>query len=260
MKLTEKRAKKVLENLIVNHTKFLNEELDNPAEIVGITVRNIELSDIDLSYCDIRNSTFIDCKFTNVTFKGAHLHDNNFTNSVFTSVQMLSIDGINNNFKDCMFYKLLVKSSRLRYSNFTEAKFFKLSNMIDVDLSGSTGLVSPIDFMEKNFEKTKEGYIAYKSFNTYYNSPESWNLVPGEVIQETPNCNRFEHCGCGINVAPLSWMITDAESGDKEVWKVLIKFEWLPGIVVPYIGDGKVRCERVKLIEKVEDFSKYYMN
>ena len=240
MKLTEKRAKKVLENLIVNHTKFLNEELDHPAEITGITVRGIELSDVDLSYCDIRNSTFIDCKFTNVTFKGAHLQ--------------------NNNFKDCMFYNSLVKSSRLRYSDFTEAKFFKLSNMIDVDLSGSTGLVSPIDFMEKNFEKTEEGYIAYKSFNTYYNSPKSWNLVPGEVIQETPNCNRFEQCGCGINVAPLSWMITDAESGDKEVWKVLIKFEWLPGIVVPYIGDGKVRCEKVKLIEKIEDFSRYYMN
>lgn len=37
-----------------------------------------------------------------------------------------------------------------------------------------------------------------------------------------------------------------------ETWKVLIRWEWLCGVCVPYMTDGKIRCERVELIGVVK--------
>lgn len=37
-----------------------------------------------------------------------------------------------------------------------------------------------------------------------------------------------------------------------DIWKVLIRWEWLCGVCVPYNSDGKIRCERVELVEIVE--------
>ncbi len=34
----------------------------------------------------------------------------------------------------------------------------------------------------------------------------------------------------------------------KHVLWLLIKWEWLPGVVVPYNTDGKIRCERAMII------------
>ena len=94
-----------------------------------------------------------------------------------------------------------------------------------------------------------DGYIAYKTFNAIYNPPSKWDIVPGAVIEETVNANRTDTCGCGINVAPLDWVKQRYETG---VWKVLIRWEWLPGVCVPYNTNGKIRCERVQLLEIVE--------
>jgi hypothetical protein len=70
------------------------------------------------------------------------------------------------------------------------------------------------------------------------------------VIEEVPNPDRCTECGSGINVAPLDWVRRNHL--DKPIWKLLIRFEWLPGVVVPYMTDGKIRCEKAELIEIVE--------
>jgi len=63
------------------------------------------------------------------------------------------------------------------------------------------------------------------------------------------NANRTDVCGCGINVAPLEWVKRNYKG---VIWKVLIRWEWLAGVCVPYNTDGKIRCERVELVEVVE--------
>ena len=68
-------------------------------------------------------------------------------------------------------------------------------------------------------------------------------------MEENVNPTRTIDCGCGINVATLNWVKNNTKG---DIWKVLIKFEWLPGVVVPYNTNGKIRCERVQLIEKIE--------
>ena len=123
------------------------------------------------------------------------------------------------------------------------------ANLSDADLSGSHGLLDAINYMEANFERTDEGYIVYKTFGENYSAPESWKIEPGEIIEETVNCDRTTGCGCGINAAPLEWV---RRNGRNQPYKLLIRWEWLLGVVVPYNTDGKIRCSKAQILEAVE--------
>lgn len=122
------------------------------------------------------------------------------------------------------------------------------ANLSGADLSGADGILSTVNFLESYFERTEDGYIAYKTFNSVYNAPAAWEIRKGAVLEENVNFNRCDDCGCGINVAPLKW-VKEHYYGD--IWRVLIRWEWLCGVCVPYHSDGKIRCERVELIEVV---------
>ncbi|MDD2956672.1 MAG: pentapeptide repeat-containing protein [Oscillospiraceae bacterium] len=124
------------------------------------------------------------------------------------------------------------------------------TDLSSANLSDATGLISPIDYMRGNFERVDGGYVAYKTFGAQYRAPEYWGIKPGYVISETVNANRTDPCGCGINVAPLPWVQSHHKG---PIWRVLIRWEWLPGVVVPYGTDGKIRCEKVELMEVVAD-------
>ena len=113
--------------------------------------------------------------------------------------------------------------------------------------------MSAIAFMDAHFERTKDGFIAYKTFGSSYHPNDDWKIEPGSVLSEVVNPDRACSCGCGINVAPLSWVKDNATYGGRlSIWKVLIRWEWLMGVVVPFDSDGKVRCEKVELIEVVK--------
>ncbi len=117
------------------------------------------------------------------------------------------------------------------------------------NLSGSHGLLDAINFMEAHFERTDEGYIVYKSFGENYTAPETWKIEPGSIIKETVNCDRTTERGCGINVVPLEWV---RREGCNQPYKLLIRWEWLLGVVVPYNTDGKIRCSKAQILEAVE--------
>lgn len=119
------------------------------------------------------------------------------------------------------------------------------------NLSGAQGILSAVNYIDENFERVEAGYVAYKTFNCgVYSAPETWKIEPGAVLSENVNANRTDTCGCGINVAPLEWV--KREYPNRPIWKVLIRWEWLAGVCVPYNTDGKIRCERVELLEVVE--------
>ena len=98
----------------------------------------------------------------------------------------------------------------------------------------------------------KDGFIVYKTFGGAYSKPDSWTIEPGAIIEEVCNPNRTNACGCGINVAPIEWVIEWVKKNYKgDVYKLLIRWEWLPGVVVPYNTDGKIRCSRAQIMGKV---------
>ena len=125
------------------------------------------------------------------------------------------------------------------------------ANLSSADLSGCIGLLSQSEFCA-TLESTSEGLIAYKRIgSTDYNSGEKWaNPVPGMEIAEVCNGVRTDLCGCGVNVGTITWCRNYCEN--QPLWKVLIRWAWAPGIVVPYCTDGKFRCERCELVELME--------
>ena len=120
-----------------------------------------------------------------------------------------------------------------------------LAYLIGANMSCAKGLLQTTAFIAENFERTSDGYIAYKTFNSQYRAPDAWEIKHGSIIAETVNFDRCTECGSGINVAPLKW-VQEHQKG--EIWKVLIRWEWMCGVCIPYNTDGKIRCERVELV------------
>ena len=141
-----------------------------------------------------------------------------------------------------------LRGADLRGADLSEANLSG-ANLSEANLSGATGLLPAVNFLEAHFERTEAGYIAYKTFNAIYTAPAAWGIKGGAVISENVNFDRCTECGCGINVAPLEWV--KRRYVHVPIWKVLIRWEWLCGVCVPYMSDGKIRCERVELLEEV---------
>lgn len=140
-------------------------------------------------------------------------------------------------------------NANLRGANLSGADM-RGADLYGADLSGAKGLLSAIDYLADNFEQTDDGYIVYKCFNSTYPASSTWSLKFGSVIEEEVNSNRTDVCGCGINVATLSWVRN--EYPNKQVYKLLIRWPWLAGVVVPYNADGKIRCARAEIIGEVQ--------
>ena len=145
----------------------------------------------------------------------------------------------------------------LRYANLSDANLsgadlrgadLSGADLSGANLSGASGLIDAIDYIDAHFERVKDGYIVYKTFGGAYSKPDSWTIEPGAIIEEVCNPNRTDVCGCGINVAPIEWV---KENYKGDVYKLLIRWEWLAGVVVPYNTDGKIRCSRAQIIGKV---------
>ena len=143
-----------------------------------------------------------------------------------------------------------LREANLREANLSGANLSG-ADLIWADLSEAKELLSAVNFIDAHFERVTDGYIAYKTFNSEYAAPESWTIAEGSVITENVNFNRCDSCGCGINVAPLDWVKSHYGWRGGAIWKVLIRWEWLCGVRVPYNSDGKIRCERVELLEVV---------
>lgn len=124
------------------------------------------------------------------------------------------------------------------------------ADLRSADLSGATGIIDVLQFLSKF--NSKDGYIVYKTFSQHYNTPEKWKIKSGEIISEVANHDRCTECGCGINVAGLEW-VRKNNTKNLPIWKCLIRWEWAAGICVPYNTDGKFRCERLELLEVVEE-------
>lgn len=136
-----------------------------------------------------------------------------------------------------------LSSANLRYADLSSA------NLSSANLSGAKNLLSSINYLDANFDRNESGYVVYKTFGSQYDPNPAWEIKEGAVINEVVNPDRCTTYGCGVNVATLDWV--KREHPGKDIWKCLIEWAWLPGVIVPFATDGKIRCERVRLIEQV---------
>ena len=212
-----------IKEILEKHEKWLNDKKGGSCA---------DLSGADLRYANLRRANL-----SGADLSGADLRYANLSGANLSGADLSDAD--------------------LRYANLSGADLRRAdlsgadlsgADLRRADLSGAEGLLSTIDYLTDHFETTKDGIIAYKTFNGSYEPPEKWVIQSGSIIQENVNFDRAQPCGCGINVAPLDW-VEWKYVGD--IWKVLIRWEWLAGVCVPYHTDGKIRCERVELLEIV---------
>lgn len=223
--MTQKELDKILEW----HKIWLNRKGGKQADLSFENLSGTTLNSISLYHIIFKGTNF-----TNVIFKNVDCSDMNFTDISFAGSTFINVRFVDTNFTNVSF-----EGATFRY----------------VDFSGSKGLLNPIDYLNENFEKTEEGYIVYKTFGKIYNAPDNWKIEPNSIIEEEVDYNRCDECGCGINVATKKWVEKDNIDTliKRAVWKLLIKWEWLPTVVVPYNTDGKIRCGKAMLLEVVDE-------
>ncbi|WP_330664760.1 pentapeptide repeat-containing protein [Bariatricus massiliensis] len=187
------------------------------------------LSDADLSDANLRRANLSGADLSDANLSGANLSGANLSDANLSGANLSGAD---------------LSGADLSDANLSGA------DLSGANLSQTTGLLDAINYLEAHFERNKDGYIVYKSFGIYYESPEKWEIKPDSVIEEVCNTNRTDICGSGINVAPIDWVRSDNHG---RIYKLLIRYEWLAGVVVPFGTDGKIRCSRAQIIGPVEE-------
>ena len=229
-----------------------------------------DLSDVDLSDLDLSNANLSRANLRFADLSNANLSGANFSGAELSHTKFYEHLFDKTDFSDAIFKKAVFRNADLRNADFSGVNFsnanlrsanlsgadlsganLRSADLSGADLSGAKGLINDIDYLAENFEKTNEGYIGYMIHGMYYTIPEHWKLQPNEIIEEVVNSNRTDTCGCGVNIATKEWIKRENPFVTK-AWKVLIKWEWLPSVVVPYNTDGKIRCGRAMLLEEVE--------
>ena len=137
--------------------------------------------------------------------------------------------------------------ANLRWANLRGA------DLCEANLCEANGVLDPAAWLADNLDRDDAGYIVYKRIGagrTFREPPAGWTIAPGEYLTEVVNPDRGTDCGCGINVGTRLWCAYNYT--DATLWRCLIEWRDLPGVVVPFNTDGKIRAGRVRLLEIVE--------
>lgn len=262
------------DSIVISDTKF-SQMGSKLKSIIGtqsedmfsrIKIKNKVFKDCDLSFVDFSNTILEDVEFRRCELHGAKFNDSFITNCKFYGCSgeniifaYCNID--NTKFKGCKFSNASLNHSfigdtsvlnAVDLSNSTFYRFITKTSLGQANISNSKDLLSPIDFLNETFEKTEEGYIVYKTFEHFHAKNPNWVIEPENIITEVCNFSRETECGCGINVASLDWVKLHCIPS-QTIYKLLIRYEWLSGVCVPYNTDGKIRCERAQIIGEVEN-------
>jgi hypothetical protein len=189
-----------------------------------------------LSRADLRGANLRGADLREANLRGANLREANLRGANLHGADLRGAD---------------LRGAHLHGANLSGANL-SWADLREANLSGAKGLLSQCDFCS-TMEAVADGLIAYKRIGrTDYASGDKWPPpAPGMILEEVCNGNRADLCGCGVNVGTLDWCRYYCES--QPLWKVLIRWAWVAGVVVPYGTDGKFRCERCELVEPTKE-------
>ena len=244
-----------LKKILEAHKKWLNdEEGGKRADLSYAGLRCANLNGADLRYADLSGANLKRANLRDADLRYAGLNGADLSYAELNGADLRYADLSYAELRDTNLSGANLSGADLSGANLKRADLnganLNGADLRYADLSGARNVLAQIDFIKNNFETTKDGVIVYKTFNSVYEPPEKWVIQQGSVITENVNFDRTNDCGCGINVAPLKW-VKKKDYGKKDIWKCLIRWEWLCGVCVPYNTDGKIRCEKLELIEVV---------
>jgi len=204
-----------LQEVLSAHLKWINGDGGKRADLSGANLSDANLRGANLRGADLR---------------GADLRHADLRHANLSDANLVDAD---------------LRRADLSYADLSGA------NLSDANLSGAINdFTNPIDFIVENFERVPDGVIVYKAFGENYSPPSKWAILPGAIIEEEVNYTRTSECACGVNVATMGWIRRNVNDS-KDVWRCLIRWEWLPGVCVPYHTDGKIRAARVMLLKNI---------
>lgn len=228
---------------------FINCTLDT------VCFKPFELTHSDIHKCSFNECIIVDadiecCLFDNVIFNRTSFSRTLFDRCVFNDCVFSSCtwarEMTNCNLYDCTFKN-------------EEDVDFITTHAIDETciLSQCKGVTTPSDYLDRYFERNQSdtGYIVYKTFGSKYPPCAEWDISPGSIIYENCDMNRRNPCSYGINVAPIEWIrkyICAHAAETLDIWRCEILDKWLADVCVPYDTNGKIRCNKLRLIEIVE--------
>lgn len=254
----------LFEKIMQYHVRFLTgDTTGEKAEIFGECLPSIDLSKYDFRGVHFGNVKLDRCwNACNVTFANSTLQAVDFSHVI----DLYSTDFSGAHIQDCAFedcdlsfanfsetglYGVSFARSCLQHANFTHARI-RDTSFHKADLSGVVGMLSVSEFMNR-FEECPDGWIVYKVMgNTSYRPSPRWSEEEGSVLTEVANPDRSVPCGCGVNFATEDWCRAHYDIDDYcRLWKCLIEWKDGPDIVAPYNTDGKARCNRLTLLERI---------
>lgn len=227
---------------------FINCTLDK------VFFKSFELAHSDIhkcsfSACIIGDADIEYCAFDNVIFSRTSFNRTLFDHCIFNNC-VFNYCGWERYMTNCNFYNCTFKN---------ETKDFFSTHAIDetCTVSQCKGIPSPSDYLNEYFKRNESdtGYIVYKTFGSKYQPCKEWDISPGSIIYENCDPNRRNPCSYGINVAPIEWIrkyICAHAAETLDIWRCEILDKWLADVCVPYNTKGKIRCNKLRLIEIVE--------
>lgn len=220
-----------LDEILELHKLWRQNKGGKQADFSGMDLSNMDIMCEDLSFANFKCTNLSGTDLFDSILYGSDLRYVNLSGAYLQNVDLRHVD--------------------LRYANLSNT-YLANTDLRFTNLSGAKGLINPTDYLNNNFEKINEGYIVYKTFENFYNIPNNWEIQPNSIIEEEVNYDRCEKGGCGINIATRKY-IALYNTFKYPVWKLLIKWEWLPTVVVPYNTDGEIRCGKAMLLEVINE-------
>lgn len=243
----------------------------------GFKFRGVRLVEADLSQASLKKANLkrTDLKGANLSkvnawranFSDADLHNATldrgcFSEGNFTRANLSDISATYAGFDAARFFGATLCRASLVNTTLTDASI-RVADLSDADISeaklGSVdlyrssldnikGFVNPMDFMANTFEKSADGYVVYTTC--------AEELTPGTTLERI--CNMDPQCCEYVPVTGIHcW---DQENAtfvshykDENLYKVLIRWEWLLGVCVPYSSfRSGIRCSKVEVLDKLE--------
>ncbi len=259
-----------IEQILKSHADWLNNHPDGEranlrdADLSGANLRDANLTDADLRCANmidanLRDANLRGADLTGANLSGANLSGADLSYADLTGANLSGANLIDANLIDANLSGANLRGADLRCANLRDANLrdanlsdanLSGAELINANLSGADGLLDP-EYWIGQFETTPDGVIVYKKIGrTAYRCPADWEISPGAVLTEVCNPCRTVDCGSGVNFGTEAWCRNNYN--EATLWRCLIRWAWLPGVVVPYNTDGKARCARLQLLEPID--------
>jgi hypothetical protein len=215
------------------------------ADLRRFDLYRADLRCAELARANLRGADLRRANLQRTNLRGANLFSANLRGAKLARANLREAD-----LREARLTDANLRSGKLMGADLNEARL-KDADLRDANLSGASGLIDPAKYIKREFETDSGGVLCYKSFGMNFEAPDYWHIEEGSVIEENANPLRTLDCACGVNVATREWM-HGRWPAPREIWHCRIAWPDLAGVVVPYGTDGKIRAERVRLLEKAD--------